>query len=630
MCGIVGVLRNHAADIPPGTIGKMIADVGHRGPDDEGVLFLSVASAGDWQMCAETDVRWTVALGSRRLSILDLSDAGHMPMVYRDRFWVVHNGEIYNFIEIRAELQKIGYTFHSFSDTEVILAAYAEWGTNCFAHFRGMWGLVIFDSIRNEAVLCRDRLGIKPIYLWKGPGMAVVASEIKQFLRMPGFTPRTNLATVAEYLQTGYEDPNRSFFRDIQPVLAGTWLKIPLDTLVPSTPQDYWHPERVQVSITDAEEAGRLFADKLRESVRIHLRSDVPVGCALSGGMDSSSIAMLVDELKDEQASPLHTFSCTFPGDPIDEQKYVDVVVSSIRAIPHNVTPHPMTFLRELKHFVRMHDEPVGSFSMYASYCIARLTREAGIPVTLNGQGGDEILCGYWYSYFHHLRELARQGHPLRLIGHLVGALLENGNPYLLAQIPFIFLRYYARSRPTSLVRLRDHVTTETTTVFKKILALDEQAWRVEQVRNMSLPRLLKWDDRNSMAFSVEGRYPFLDHELIELCLSFAPHTLYRHGWTKWPLRLGLRKTLPDQILFRRTKFAFEVPQDKWLCGPFRPELEGWLKRDRPLWEYVERTDVQHLANQTWRLNGTWSEPGEALFRLFIFDQWAEVFKVAG
>src|SRR6266446_2921526 len=200
MCGIVGILKNSIVDISPDIVAKMTAEVSHRGPDDEGVLFLSAPSTGNWQPSSQPVAGWRVALGSRRLSILDLSDAGHMPMVYRDRFWVVHNGEVYNFIEIRAELEKLGHTFRSSSDTEVILAAYAEWGTASFAHFRGMWGLVIFDGLRNEAILCRDRLGIKPLYLWQGPGIIAVASEIKQFLLVPGFTPRLNPTTAAEYL----------------------------------------------------------------------------------------------------------------------------------------------------------------------------------------------------------------------------------------------------------------------------------------------------------------------------------------------------------------------------------------------------------------------------------------------
>jgi asparagine synthase (glutamine-hydrolysing) len=628
MCGIVGVLRGYAVNIPAGTIGKMMADSSHRGPDDEGMVLLSAGSAGGWQACREEDAQWTVALGSRRLSILDLSHAGHMPMVYRERFWITYNGEVYNFIEIRTELEKLGHMFRSVSDTEVILAAYAEWGTHCFARLRGMWGIVIFDTVCNEIILCRDRMGIKPLYLWQGAGIVAIASEIKQLLHIPGFAPRMNLSAAAEYLRTGYEDAGRSFFRDVWPVPAGSWIKIPVATLVPTTPEEYWHPERIQAEITNVEEASQLFADKLRESVRLHLRSDVPVGCALSGGLDSSAIAMIVNQYKESQDHPLHTFTSTFPGDKVDEREYVDEVVSAIRSTPHFATPDAATFLTELNSFLWTHDEPVGSLSVYASYCIARLTREAGIAVTLNGQGGDEILSGYWQSYFMHLRMLARQGHALSAVQHLGGALTKHGNPGLLAQVPVMLKRYRTRSKPASLIRLYGPMAGAETPILRKVLALDEQAWRLEEIRNMFLPRLLKWDDRNSMAFSVEGRYPFLDHRLIELCLSFAPSLLYRSGWTKLPLRLGLRGTLPGKILNRRSKIGFEVPQDEWLSGPLRAPLEKWLKQDRPIWAYVERVDVQKLASQVWRGKRASGMPGAALLRLFIFDRWVEVFGV--
>ena len=629
MCGVVGILRNLNTFIPADTLTTMITEVRHRGPDDEGTLLFH-RDAGNWQTCSADQADWEVALGSRRLSILDLSPAGHMPMVYRDAFWIVYNGEVYNYVEIRAELEAMGHTFRSGSDTEVILAAYAQWGTDCFARFRGMWGLILFDSRRNEAVICRDRLGIKPLYIWQHQGMIAIASEIKQLLHMPGFAPRMNAAVVNEYLRTGYEDPHNSFFRDVQPVPAGCWITIALDTLASSTPQSYWYPERVQVVVTDAQEAGRLFAAKLRESVRMHLRSDVPVGCALSGGMDSTSIAMLVNEIHDGQAATLHTFTSTFPGDATDEREYVDAVVSSIRAAPHFVTPNAGLFLEEMDHFLRMHDEPVGHLSMYAGYCIARLTREAGVPVTLNGQGSDEILSGYWQFYFLYLRELAKHGHLLPLLRHFAGAAAGSGNPALIGQVPVMLRRFRARSKPAGLVRLRHSSASETAPVLHKILALRKQDLRVEEIRSMSLPRLLKWDDRNSMTFSVEGRYPFLDHELIELCLSCAPSTLYHCGWTKWPLRLGLKGTLPDKIYSRRSKFAFEVPQDKWLCGPMRPTLQGWLGQERLLWELVERADVARLAEQTWQLQGKRKEPGQALFRLFVFDRWAEIFGITG
>jgi asparagine synthase (glutamine-hydrolysing) len=627
MCGVAAILKFAAVACPAVVLDRMRDEVAYRGPDDQGSAFF-MHCGSHWMQVPPVGSAWEVGLGHRRLSILDLSPTGHQPMVYQERFWIVYNGEVYNFIELRAELERLGHIFRSSSDTEVILAAYAEWGPACFARFRGMWGLILFDCIRNEVILCRDRLGIKPLYMWKGSGVLGVASEIKQLRHIPGFTARMDPVAAAEYLQTGYEDPRRSFFHDVQPVQAGTWLRIPLDTLQPSAAKGYWQPERVHVSVPNVEEAARLFADKARECVAMHLRSDVPVGCALSGGLDSTAIAVLIDKLKNGQGEPLHTFTATFPGDVRDEREYADAVLSRIHAAPHFVTPDPNGFLNDVERFVWIHDEPVGGLSMYAGYCVARLTGKAGVPVTLNGQGGDEIFCGYWQSYFLYLRELLRHGQLLTLAGHFIGALCGKGNPTLVGQIPVMVRRYRSRRKPSPQLRLYNATIGSAAGILGEILALDGQSRRVYEIRTMHLPRLLKWDDRNSMAFSVEGRYPFLDHELIELCLSFAPNTLYRLGWTKCPLRLGLKNELPPKILYRRSKIGFEPPQDNWLCGALRPALERWLVSDRPVWDYVARENVQRLAEQTWRLKGKQDEPGLALFRIFVFDRWLDLFGV--
>jgi asparagine synthase (glutamine-hydrolysing) len=549
-------------------------------------------------------------------------------MVYRDRFWIIFNGEVYNFIELRTELERLGHVFCSSSDTEVILAAYSEWGTACFQRFRGMWGMVIFDQTRNEVILCRDRLGIKPLYYFDRPGMIAVSSEIKQFQHVPGFIPSTDPVTVTQYLKTGYEDPSRCFFREVHPVEAGTWLRIRLDRLQLSSPEEFWHPERIRTLVTCRKEASELFSEKVRECVRIHLRSDITVGCALSGGLDSTAIAVLTGELRNDKGDPLHTFTSTFPGDASDEREYADAVLAEINATPHFVTPTPLKFIEELDRFVWVHDEPVGGVAMYAGYCVARLTREAGVSVTLNGQGGDEIFSAYWQSYFLHLLDLWRHGRYLTLASHFGGAVCGSGNPTLISQVPVMLRRFRTRRRPPLQVRIHDIQNDGENNILNKILSLDPAARRVYEVRTMFLPRLLKWDDRNLMAFSVEGRYPLLDHELIEMCLSFAPDTLYRQGWTKYPLRIGLKKNLPAKIYSRRSKFGFTTPQDRWLCGLLRPKLERWLESDRPIWDYVEREDVQRLAQQTWSLNGKRDEPGMDLFRIFVFDRWLEIFDV--
>lgn len=627
MCGIVTVLKFTETKCLNGVVDRMMDEVIHRGPDDQGKAFFGHIG-GCWVQTSNSDSIWQVGLGHRRLSILDLSSGGHQPMAYQGKYWIVYNGEVYNFIELRAELIHSGHVFRTGSDTEVILASYAEWGVKCFRRFRGMWGLVILDTARNEVILSRDRMGIKPLYFWEGPGMVAVASEIKQFYHLPGFIAHVDLSVASEYLRTGYENSDRSFFKEVCPVQSGTWLRIPINTLKPSRPESFWEPERVEATITNSDEASQLFSEKLKESVGIHLRSDVPVGISLSGGLDSGSIAFFANSFRNGKTEPFHTFTSTFPGSPIDEREYVECVLNKIPARTHFTTPTPDRFIAEMDRLIWTHDEPVGSSSVYAPFCIARIAREDGVPVTLSGQGGDEILSGYWQTYFVYLRSLLRSGQILLLANHIGGAFLKDGNLDLLKQAPVMIRRYRARNKPQGLIRIRKPMAKNGTGALDEILSLDGQARRLYEIRKMFLPRLLKWDDRNSMAFSIETRYPFLDHELIELSLSFAPHTLFHRGWTKWPLRLGLKNLLPSKIVYRQAKFAHDVPQDEWLCGPLRPVLIQWLEQDRPVWDYVERRDAEQLAERTWQVNGKHEELGQALFRLFIFDRWLELFRI--
>jgi asparagine synthase (glutamine-hydrolysing) len=595
--------------------------VGHRGPDGAGLVGLD----GDAVICSAQSTAWQVALAHRRLSIIDVSPAAAQPMVYRDRYWLTYNGEIYNYLELRTDLEHLGHVFRTQSDSEVVLAAFAEWGPRCFERMRGMWGLVLVDAHIGAAFLCRDRLGIKPLYVWRSDGLLAVVSEIKQLVRIPGFRARRSEQAVTEYLATGYEDHTRTFFSGVVPVPPATYLTLSTSGEALSSPRPYWWPERAETSVYDATQASEAFATKLDECVRIHLRSDVPVGCTLSGGLDSSAIAVLVHRQKGA-ATDLHTFTSTCTGDPPAEREYVDTVLDGIRAAPHFVTPSAQGFLDDLNEFVWHHDEPVGSLSMYAGYCVARAAHAAKVPVILSGEGGDEILSGYWQSYFLYLRELGRRGHLLTLTGHLAGALLPEGNPALLGQVPVMLRRYLARRRGFPSEAGQPTVVSE---VLQRALTSQGQARRLNEIRTMYLPRLLRWDDRNSMAFSIEGRYPFLDHELIELCLSFAPEILYHRGWTKWPIRRGLQQVLPRRVARRRPKFGFWVPQDRWLCDPLRPALTRWLDSDRPLWDRLDRATVRRLAEDTWQTSGHRDEPGQALVRCFMLDKWLEVFDVA-
>jgi asparagine synthase (glutamine-hydrolysing) len=633
MCGIAGLFRFNRDDVSPEAIVRMTRAVAHRGPDGEGIAYFGPAANGEFvEQHPQQHGDWQAALGHRRLSILDLSDAGRQPMVYRDHLWLIYNGEVYNYVELRQELERAGHQFRSQTDSEVILAAYDQWGTECFERLRGMWGLVIVDCRRRVAIACRDRLGIKPLYLVESDGLIAVASELKQFLSVPGLSMRPNRGVLEGYLQTGYERTGHTFFDCISPVLPGVWMSIDLRDGAISPPHEYWFPERIEATISDGRLAAEQLRESLLESVRIHLRSDVPVGCALSGGVDSSSIAGCVGRLA-AAGQQLETFSVLFPGYPIDESGFVREVVANVNCRPHFITPTAEQFLADLDRFLWINDEPVGSLAQYAGYALARLTREAGVPVTLNGQGGDEVLGGYWQSYFLHLRRLMQTGRWLRAAGHLAGALTPWGNRQLPLQAPAMLRRYRAR-RAASGSSLRSSVDdTANGSVdgsaggtLARMLAMNDQQRRVFEIREMFLPRLLKWDDRNFMAFSVEGRYPLLDHRLIELALTFRLEVLYSAGWTKTPLRKAMDGLVPRAVLWRRTKFGFETPQDDWLRGPLRASFDSWLAGDSPVWEFFDQQAARDFAADVWSRKTHDDESAQTLWRLYFADRWLRIF----
>ena len=619
MCGVVALLRKLDRKVDACTLAEMTKLVAHRGPDGDGLAFLD--SEG---YSTDESGGWTVGLGHRRLSILDLSAAGAQPMAYDGAYWITYNGEIYNFVELRAQLGELGHKFRSGSDTEVLLAAYAEWGLDAFERLRGMWGLVLFDVRERRVVLSRDRLGIKPLYLLRSADLVAVVSEPKQLAPLSSLRPNDDV--VLSYLQTGYEVSGATFFADVEPVAPGTTVTIDMDTLAISSPRPYWFPERITPSIGDPREAAHTFRTHLEDATRIHLRSDVPVGCALSGGLDSTAIAVTVDALRDPDQT-LHTFSVMFPGHPMDESRYIDAANRAIRSTPHHVTPTAADVLDDFDRFVFSHDEPVGSLSQYAAYAVARLTRHAGVPVTLNGQGGDEILSGYWQCYFAHMKSEASRRRVFPLAFDLLGAAAPGGNRELLRQFPGMARRYFSRMNPDRMLAVRGRVNGDNRA--SHVLGLDPQARRVYEIRELTLPRLLKWDDRNFMAFSVEGRYPMLDHPLIELCLSFEPAVLYDRGWAKNPLRAGLADRLPPEIARRKDKIGFETPQDRWLIAGLKATVEAMLaERGSPVWAYVEHGEGQRLAHRVWDAEARDREAMQALFRVLNVDRWLRVFRM--
>jgi asparagine synthase (glutamine-hydrolysing) len=623
MCGITVIWRRSGPPIATAVVEAMTAAVAHRGPNGEGSQCFRRDSA---QFVPTEHDNWQLAFGHRRLAILDLSDDGRQPMSYRDRFWITYNGEVFNFVELRAELAARGHKFRSSSDTEVVLASYFEWGPACFERFRGMWGLAIVDLSEQKLVISRDRLGIKPLYRYETDSVTYFASEIKQFAEadLP-LTPHDGV--FREYLLTGYEPIDATFFKEVVPVPPGTWYSADLRSGNAEPPRSYWHPDHVQVAIHDREEAAHTVRDSIAEAAKLQLRSDVPIGCALSGGLDSGTIAALIARPPTVWGS-MHSFTVSFPGSAIDEWPHAKLIAETNGLVPHVARPTANDFLSDFDRLVATQDEPFGSLSQYAGFAVARLMREFGVPVTLNGQGGDETLLGYWQSYYSYLFGRLQSGRILTAAAHVVGAALLGGNAELLRQFPAMWRRYRTRTDPTQRIRLSDR-KEPTEDVGRRrvhhVLALNGQARRLYELRELHLPRLLRWDDRNLMAHSVEGRYPFLDHKFIETALSCDESVFFHRGWTKEPLRRGMRQLMPPAILRRKTKNGFETPQADWLSGPLRPMIETWLGGDAPLWSYVEPGDVRQLASRAYASRDPQFEDGQALMRMLIADRWLRV-----
>ena len=632
MCGITALVKSANVSLPEGVLRNMNDAVAHRGPDGHGLSYWS-GTSGAWRKADTPMSDWQVGLGHRRLSILDLSEQGKQPMQYMDRYEVVFNGEIYNYVELRDRLHKEGYSFTSTGDTEVILAAYAAWGTKAFAELRGMWAIIIFDSVRGELVVSRDRMGIKPLFVWHEQDIWAFASEIKQFESLPYWQPTLHPEAAVNYLTTGFERTGVPFFQQVSQISPGTFRVMSVPTRRWKEEEAYWHPEQVKQTVSSRSEAGEQFAQIFDESVRLHLRSDVPVGAQLSGGLDSSSIMMLMNTYRAPDQA-IHSFTTQFPGYEHDETEYVEEVLAQTKAEPHFDTPTPEQFLSEFARFMHHHDEPTGSLTHFANFSLANTIHRAGIKVVLNGQGGDELLGGYWQTYMAYLARATKDIKPWAVLRHLAGAVMPSGNQQLLPQVLHMYRRYRNRTAGGANQLPWKHTLDAGDDLGQvaSYLQLSETERRVYDIREMLLPRLLKWDDRNLMAYSVEGRYPLLDHKLIETCLSFDSRTLYKDGWTKWPMREGLKQVLPAKILQRKSKVGYVTPQEQWLFHDLRPHLEKWMSSERPIWQLLDPQGIKKQADQFWsspanaRAKGAiQNETGQMLFRLYAFDTWMEV-----
>ncbi|MCK9580869.1 MAG: asparagine synthase (glutamine-hydrolyzing) [Methanoregula sp.] len=547
MCGIAGQynLDGTAPDIT--LLAAMAECLSHRGPDGEG-----------------THIRSNAGLAHRRLAIIDLSDDGLQPMKNDDgTLWIVFNGEIYNYIELREELIAKGHRFHSSSDTEVILHAYEEWGAASLGRFNGMWAFAILDEKRCELFCARDRFGIKPFYYTTVGNSFLFASEIKALLAHPGAGTRPDDETLGTYLAWGVLDHSeRTMFEGILQLSPAHAMLVTRDG--PKPPYRYWNvkvnPE-VRSEIPDDAVAAELIG-KLTDATRIHLRSDVAVGTCLSGGIDSSTLTVLINNLIRTEApesvgARQKTFSVVFSDKRFDESRYIDEIVIATGVDAHQTEPLPEVLWDDINRLVYMQDEPFGSLAIYAQYCVMRLAREQ-VKVVLDGQGADELLAGYLAYQGSYLRGLVGSFHWSTAFREISGSLRHHGGFFRSALRQLIIRR-----------RRRALLTSRTPSLDRYGGRLD--AILTRELTATNLPALLHYEDRNAMAFSIESRVPFLDYRFVEYVASLPLDQKIRGGVTKIALRNAIRGIVPESIRCRMDKMGFVTPEEVWMREDLRP-----------------------------------------------------------
>ena len=568
-------------------IKTMTDTLAHRGPDGEGQW---VNNAG------------SVAIGHRRLAILDLSRAADQPMQRslfssiegdEKRYTITYNGEIYNYLELRDELQNHGYRFHSKSDTEIILAAFDCWEQECLQKFDGMFAFAIWDAKKQILFAARDRLGEKPFYFYQDTQHFIFASEMKALWSV-GVAKIPDEKMLLNYLSLGYvqnaNDKEQTFFENIFSLPAGHYLQFDL-ALFDYQVHPYWKIDKEITIDISPDEAIEKFNKLFSQSVSRRMRSDVPVGTSLSGGLDSAAVVATIfqnQQLNKNQK----TFSAVFPGFEKDESRYIDTVVRKFKLANFQVTPSADLLIHDFEKLCYHQEEPFQSSSIYAQYKVFELAKQQQVKVLLDGQGADEILAGY-HKYIHwYLQQLVNR--------KKFATAVKEKNIFRNHNLPFKwgwnnYLAAYLPAHAAIHLESRSYnkITRQPDIDKNFIQSLRGREWEGIQMpvitklndilffntTMLGLEELLRFADRNSMAHGVEVRLPFLNHQLVEFIFSLPVNYKMQKGWTKWLLRKAMAKKLPNEIVWRRDKIGYEPPQKTWMSDPFMIENIQEAKR---------------------------------------------------
>jgi len=639
MCGIAGVVRLDVRDVDTRTFYTALSLMKHRGPDDEGMVLID-SNTGKFEerggedtpqelgladIHVPTTLKSRVVLGNRRLSIIDLTIKGHQPQKNEDHtIWVVLNGEVYNYRELKEELAKAGHEFLSDSDTEVIVHGYEQWGMDLLlSKMIGMWGFALWDQSRRKLYLVRDRFGIKPLYYHFDDAQLVFASEIKAIRVL--YPAKMNDRRIAEFLWFRPYKSDETFFDGINQVMAAHYVELDVATKSLRTKR-YWQLSEVNASYekTDFSEATEKFYELFEQSIKLHMRSDVPVGTCLSGGLDSSSIVCLSQKLVQEGAlaekglentKRLKTFSSAPQEKRISEVPYIEEVVQHTDVEPHFTTPTFDDFMKDFDELVAIHDEPFQDPSVYMQYRVIKLAKENGVKVLLDGQGGDECLAGYQRYLHDYLKDLIREKKYFKALVDFFGTLDLTG--------PF-FWRYFRKRFGTRQRTLEEVITINRPPERPLEYETNNLANRLRyDLLAGSIIELLKYEDTNSMAFSIESRVPFLFHPMIEYLFKLPMSTKINGRWTKYILRESMKGILPERIRMRRGKLGFPAPSEEWAKKLIKERTDLCIKTVTYAKDYVDLKNFEALCRSI--LAKGRSEDIELFWRILVLSKWIQI-----
>lgn len=552
MCGIAGIINLNQQEVEESDVRSMIREMKHRGPDDEGVYLDE-----------------NIGFGFVRLSIIDLTKSGHQPMFSSDRKYVlIFNGEIFNYIELKNELKNKGYEFYTDTDTEVLLNSFIEWGEECQHKFNGMWAFAIYNTENGNIFISRDRYGIKPLYVYQDDEIFAFASEIPSLLNVIKGKRQANMPLIFDFLVFNRTDQTEeTFFKKINKLKHGYCLKVNTrNKPVVSKPQKWYDLKKEILKHKNKTFEESDFKKLFIEAIKLRLRSDVPVGVCLSGGLDSSAIVSVM--LKEFVGNDLNTFSAVYEnGQTGDESKFIKLYESQLNNMYYTV-PNGKSLMNDLSKFVKIHAEPIPSTGPFAQYKVMELA-SANAVVTLDGQGADEMLAGYHYFFGFFFKDLFKKLKWIRLIKEIV--YYAKIHKSLFGIKSFLYFLLPERLRTKTRVNEKSYIDKDFVDKYSSLNTIAGNLYEASSLNEalinhfeFKLEHLLKWEDRNSMAFSLEARVPFLDHRLVESMLNVEAGKLIKNGMTKVFLRNSMKGILPEKIRLRVDKTGFETPQDEW------------------------------------------------------------------